>query len=292
MTIAFTFPGYKNLAHKIIKKGQFEIGDMIVRNFPDKESYVKINSNVTDKEVVIICGLDNPNIKIMALIFFLKTAKELGAKNITLIAPYLGYMRQDKRFKPGEAITSNIFAELLSDQIDHLITIDPHLHRHKSLEEIYGAKCTTLHAANLIGEWIKNNIKDPLLIGPDEESDQWVSDIAKSYSLPFTILKKVRYSDNNVKISIPDIINYKNHTPVLIDDIISTASTMITTIKILQQLEMQLPICIGIHAIFANNAYADMKKLGVKIITCNTIEHASNQIDVSDIICSSFTKNN
>lgn len=281
MKIVFFFPNYEELAQKIIKKGDFEAGNLQIRNFPDKESYVKINSDVKNKEVIIFCGLDNPNDKIMALMFFAKTAKELGAKKVILIAPYLGYMRQDKRFQAGESITSNIFAEFLSNQIDELITIDPHLHRHKTLEEIYSINCKTLHVANLIGKWITDNVKNPILIGPDEESEQWVGQIAKNYDLPFEVLKKIRHGDENVEISIPNIQKYQSHTPILVDDIISTASTMITTINNLQKLGLKLPICIAIHAIFANNAYEKLKKLDVDVVTCNTVKHFSNKIDVS-----------
>ena len=94
--------------------------------------------------------------------FFANLAREFGAKKVGLIAPYLGYMRQDKRFHQGEAITSNIFAEFLSKQVDWLITIDPHLHRHKSLSEIYSIPAQALHAIALIANWVKANVKNPL----------------------------------------------------------------------------------------------------------------------------------
>jgi ribose-phosphate pyrophosphokinase len=284
-TIIFSFPEDQDLASKIKSHLNLEMGDLEVRNFPDGESFVKLNSDVRNKKIILVCGLNNPNQKAMSLMFFCDVARELGAKEIGLVAPYLGYMRQDKRFNDGEAITSNIFASFLSKQIDWLITIDPHLHRHKSLGEIYSIPSKTLHAANIIADWIKNNVQNPLLIGPDSESEQWVSKVAKKAGAPFIVLTKIRHGDKDVEVSVPDVEKYQNHTPILVDDIISTARTMIETIKHLQKAKMQPPICIGIHAIFAGDAYEQLKKSAVKeIVTCNTIQHISNKIDVSRIL--------
>src|SRR5690606_3260659 len=108
--------------------------------------------------------------KILSLMFTAQTLKELGAKKIILISPYLPYMRQDKRFEPGEAITSQLFAKFLSNCVDYLITIDPHLHRIHHLSKIYSVPVLTLHATKEIARWIKENIKFPFLIGPDSES--------------------------------------------------------------------------------------------------------------------------
>lgn len=287
--IVFTFPGHEDIADRLIENCGFEKGDLTVRNYPDKESYVRILSDVRDKQIIIICGLENPDNKIMSLVFFTETARELRAKKIHLVAPYLGYMRQDKRFNDGEAITSNIFAGMLSKYIDSLITIDPHLHRHKSLDEIYNVPSKVLHAADSIAEWIKDNVEKPLLIGPDEESEQWVSDIAGKAKAPFIILKKIRHGDRDVEISIPEIDKYRDHTSVLVDDIISTARTMIETVKHLNRTGLRKPICVGVHAIFAGDAYNDMLDSGAeKIVTCNTIPHLSNGIDISGIIVDSF----
>ncbi len=285
MTIIFYFPKYERLAKNMARQTGFELGDVVIRNFIEGETYVKINSEVKDKKVILICGLEDANSKIMALMFFAKTARELGALEVGLVAPYLGYMRMDKRFNLGEAITSNIFAEFLSKQIDWLVTVDPHLHRHKNLAEIYTIPCKTLHATKPIADWIKANVKNPLLIGPDEESQQWVAEIAAAIKAPFLILNKVRYSERQVEVSIPEIANYKDHVAVVIDDIISTAQTMIQAIKHLREAGAGKSLAIGVHAIFAGDAFADLKSSGVeKIVTCNTISHASNAIDLDDLI--------
>lgn len=285
MTIIFAFPNYEKLAKNLSHKTNYPLGSLTFRHFPEGESYVQINSDVKNKKVILVCGLENADAKIMALMFFAKTAKELGATKVTLVAPYLGYMRMDKRFVDGEAITSNIFAEFLSQQIDELITIDPHLHRHKTLEEIYSIPCQTLHATDAIASWIKSNVTNPILIGPDEESEQWVKKVAEKSAAPFVILTKIRHSDHDVEVSFPQIEKYREHTPILVDDIISTARTMIETVQHLQNLKTKPPICIGVHAIFVGDAFGELKKSGVaQIVTCNTISHSSNAIILDQLI--------
>jgi ribose-phosphate pyrophosphokinase len=283
--IYFAMPGNEDLADALVQKEKAERGSVEMREFPDGETYIRILSNVRDKKVVLVCTLHQPDAKFLALYFLCKTAKELGAKSICLVVPYLSYMRQDAVFHSGEGITSAYFAHLVSSFADSLITIDPHLHRTKSLAEIYTIPTKVEHAANHISAWIKNNIVAPILIGPDEESEQWVSKVAKNANAPYIILTKIRHGDRDVEVSIPHFDTYKGHIPVLVDDIISTGRTMIETIGHLKTAGMKPPVCIGVHAVFAGNAFQEIKDSGAKeIITCNTIPHESNQINISDLL--------
>lgn len=287
--ILFAFPGNEQLAHSIEQLLQAEHGDYKLHQFPDGESYVRLMSDVTQREVVVVCTLHQPNEKLLPLYFFCKLLKEAGATSICLVSPYLAYMRQDKQFNPGEAVTSASFAELLSTFVNKLVTVDPHLHRRASMDEIYSIPSVVLHAAGAISAWIKNYVPQAVLIGPDSESEQWVSKVAADAGVPFIVLEKIRRGDTNVEVSVPHVEKYKNHTPVLVDDIISTARTMIETVEHLKRANMKMPVCIGVHAVFAENAYNHLLASGVEqIVTCNTIQHASNQIDLSGLIASAF----
>lgn len=284
-SVVFALPGNEMLAKSIASSIQAGFGEMIIRQFPDGETYVRVLSEVKDRKTIIVCSLANPDGKLLPLYFLSKTLKSLKTKSICLVAPYLAYMRQDKIFNPGEGITSEYFASLLSGFADKLITIDPHLHRRHSMREIYSIPCTVLHASQLISEYIRESISNPLLIGPDSESEQWVSEVAKNSNAPFIVLEKERLGDRDVKVTVPQVEKFRNHTPVLVDDIISTGRTMIETAEHLKNAGMKAPICIGVHAVFSGNAFRDLLDSGInKIITCNTIPHQSNQIDVSSII--------
>ncbi len=288
-TILFALPGNESLTENLAQQMNAEIGETVIRQFPDGETYIQIKSDVKGKKVVLVCTLHQPDEKLLPLYFLSKTVKELRAESVCLIAPYLSYMRQDKRFHPGESVTSKHFGALISQFADSLITVDPHLHRRSSLSEIYTIPSKVIHAANRISLWIQNNIKNPVLVGPDRESEQWVSEIAKNAEAPFIILEKIRHGDKNVEISIPQVKEYKNHTPVLIDDIISTAQTMIETVNHLKRVGMQNPVCIGIHAVFVDNAYQRLKDAGTaNIVTCDTIFHESNKIEITDLLVQGY----
>jgi ribose-phosphate pyrophosphokinase len=290
-SIIFAFPEYVSLAKSVSKICGFELGEVIIRNFPDEETYIRLISHVSGKNVYLVAGLENPNLKSIPIMFFSALLKEHGAKDLTLVAPYLGYLRQDKIFKEGETITSSIFAKFLSNHIDSLITIDPHLHRIKSLAEIYSIKTKVLHATKHISDWVRTNIKSPLLIGPDEESRQWTEEVAKYANAPYVILKKSRQGDHEVKITFPDLSIYQNSTPVLIDDIISSGATMMEAAKTLKEKGMHPPVCLAVHAIFGDDAFERLKKSNVaKVVTCNSIGHSSNEIDLSDLIADALIK--
>jgi ribose-phosphate pyrophosphokinase len=283
--LLFALPGNEKLAASLANLLHAEQGDVTIRQFPDGETYVKLNTGVHGRDLLLICTLNQPDIKLLPLYFVAKTAKELGAASITLVAPYLAYMRQDKRFQEGEGITNRYFASFLSSFADSLITIDPHLHRVHHTSELFSIPVTVLHAAPSITSHIKQTIKKPLFIGPDEESRQWVSEVANMANAPFIVLKKTRTGDRQVQIEVPDITMYEDHTPVLVDDIISTAHTMIETISHLKDKMPKQPVCIGVHGIFAGDAYEALLQAGAAtILTCNTIPHPTNHINLDNLI--------
>lgn len=281
----FCFPGNEVLGQILLRQGGFYPGEATLRRFPDGESYVRIHSDIRDKKVCILCTLDHPDDKLMPLYYFSQLARQMGAQSVCLLSPYLGYMRQDKAFHSGEAVTSDLFAQLLSGWVDALVTVDPHLHRHHHLSEIYRIPTLVLHAGALIATYIKDHISNPVLIGPDEESKQWVAAIAREAGCAYAILKKERLGDRNVRVSVPDAPKFKRNTPVLVDDIISTGHTMIETARHLLESGIQAPVCIGVHGIFAGNALVEMQQAGIHtIVTTNTIPHPTNALNISGLL--------
>ncbi len=265
-----------------------DIGTILIRRFPDGESYVRYETSVEARDVVLVCTLDRPDDKFLPLIFAAAAARENGAKTIGLVAPYLAYMRQDQRFQAGEGVTAKHFAAALSPWIDWLVTIDPHLHRITFLSDVYSIPAVVAHAAPAVSAWIKQHVVNPVLVGPDSESEQWVSETARSAGAPYLVLEKTRRGDRDVEVSVPQVEQWRKHTPVLVDDIISTAHTMIETVGHLKKAGMSAPVCIGVHAVFAGGAYDDLLAAGARrIVTTNTIPHESNELDVSALLAES-----
>ena len=278
----------QDLANNISRALNISYQPIQQHQFPDEETCITIDWSCSGHDVVLLTSIEHPNNKMLALIFAAQSLKQKGARSVNLVAPYLPYMRQDKAFNPGEGISANYFAKLMSTFFDGLVTMDPHLHRIKHLSEVYSIPTHVAHAAPAIAEWIKQHIKNPLIIGPDSESEQWIKATAKMQDLPFIALDKIRKGDESVEIQIKDLSQWKNKTLILVDDIISSGHTIIETCKHLQALGFPPPIVIGIHGIFANNAYEKLKPYCKMICTTNTILHDSNTIDISKILSDSI----
>ena len=279
------YPGNESLGRRIAETLGADVASLTMRQFPDEESYVRLSASCAGRDVIVVATLDRPNSKVLPLLFLVDLAHELRASRVILVAPYLAYMRQDTRFKSGEAVTSRSFAKLLSGGIDALVTVDPHLHRYEALAELYSVPAHVIHAAPLVAEWIQAEVERPLLVGPDSESGQWVADVARRASAPYVVLEKTRRGDRDVDVSVPDVERWRDHRPVLVDDIISTARTMIETVRRLKCADLPAPICVGVHAVFAGDAYRDLRAAGAeRVVTTNTIAHESNQIDVSGAV--------
>ncbi|RTE65984.1 ribose-phosphate pyrophosphokinase [Amphritea opalescens] len=284
-TILINLESDQVLAGQLCQALNAQQGEIELRRFPDDESYLRVLTDCQHHNVVIFCNLYQPDNKILRLLLLSDTLRQMGANKIGLITPYLAYMRQDKQFNPGECVSSRPFATLISASLDFLVTVDPHLHRYHSLDEIYSIPSRVVHAAPLIADWIKNHIPKPLLIGPDSESEQWVSRVAELADAPFQVLHKIRRGDYDVEVTLPEVERWRQHTPVLVDDIISSGRTMQETIIHLQNAAMPRTTCIAVHGIFAADAYSQLNAVA-DVVSCNTIPHPSNQIAIAQAIAS------
>ena len=283
--LLFALPGNEAFCGRLAESLSAEAGALEYRRFPDGESYVRLRTDVAARKVVLVCTLNAPDEKTLALIFAARTAKELGAPSVGLIAPYLAYMRQDKRFNPGEAVTSMHYPALLSGAFDWLVTVDPHLHRHASLSELYRIETRVVHAAPALSAWIREYVRDPLVVGPDSESEQWAASIAASAGAPHVALAKTRRGDREVEIALPDLGAWQGRSPVLVDDIISSGRTMAVAARMLLQRGFAPPYVVGIHGIFGGEAYVELERAGVRaIVTTDAVPHSSSRIGIAPLV--------
>lgn len=284
-SIVFSLPGHEALGGRLAEALDAPEGALTVREFPDGETYVRGETRCDGQDAVIAANLFHPNAQILPLIFAARATRVLGARRVVLVTPYLPYMRQDARFQPGEVVTSRLFAQLLSDTLDGLVTVDPHLHRYSTLGDIYTIPTRVEHAAPAVAGWIYRHVPRPLIVGPDSESEQWVREVADLASAPYIVLSKTRHGDRDVEITVPELAPWREHTPVLVDDIISTARTMIETLRHLNAAGYQQPVCVGVHAVFADDAYDALRAAGAAdVVTCDTVAHPSNRISVTDVL--------
>ena len=187
------------LREKLCDQLGLEQGHQEFRRFPDGESYLRIDTPVSGARCIVLADLSDPDTRYLAHLFLFETLRELGASSVGLVAPYLCYMRQDRRFQDGEAVTSAVFARSLSRHIDWLITVDPHLHRNHALGEIYSVPSQVVQGAPALAQWLKGQ-NDLLLVGADAESEQWVANIAEASGHPYVIGAKQRLGDWRVEL--------------------------------------------------------------------------------------------
>jgi ribose-phosphate pyrophosphokinase len=285
--LLFALPGNQVVGERLALAIDAEVGELAMRDFPDGETYVRLETDPRGRTVVVLATLARPNEHILPLLFAAGAARQLGAERVGIVAPYLAYMRQDAQFHPGEAITARLFADLLSRSADWLITVDPHLHRIGTLAEVYSIPAVAVHASGAIGQWVAEHVSQPLIIGPDEESRDWALGIAAASHAPSLILTKARHGDEDVSLALPDLSAYGDRTPVIIDDSISTGRTMLAVLEQLQHKAARMPpaVCIGVHALFRPGVHDLLRAAGAaRVITTNTVPHSTNCIDILPIL--------
>ncbi len=284
MTLVLGFNDYLAPAQQLAHRLSIPFKQVDSHQFPDGETKVTLPSDLP-KQVIICQTLNQPDHKLIELILVAQTAREQGVEQITLVAPYLCYMRQDIAFHTGEAVSQKIVGKLLSDYFDAVLTIDPHLHRIKHLSEaIPTGQALALFATPAMTDFIKKNVENPVIIGPDEESMQWVKAIAKTDQWHYSIANKQRFGDKDVAVTLDDI-NLTNRNIIIVDDIASTGRTLEQTVK---QLLPQEPKSISImvtHAFFVDDAIKRLHALGVtNIWSSDSVLHSTNTFSVIDIL--------
>jgi ribose-phosphate pyrophosphokinase len=290
--IVLGFPDYREPAQRVAAKASFQYADITVHRFPDGESLVKLPEQLPPN-AVLYTSLDDPNRRLIELEFAAVTAKELGAKGLTLVAPYLSYMRQDVAFHPGEAVSQHIVGALLARHFDTLITVDPHLHRVSRLSEaIPVRRAIALSAAPVIADWLRQQGSDTFLIGPDEESEQWVSAIAAPGSFDYAVARKQRLGDNDVRVTLPDC-EFRGRDVTLVDDVASTGHTLAEAARQIAERGASSVAVIVSHALFVNDALQILRLAGVdNICSTDSIKHESNRLLLDDILARALADGN
>jgi ribose-phosphate pyrophosphokinase len=288
--LLFPLPGNEPLAVGLAGALNAELGVLDAREFPDGESYVRIVTDPRDRDVVLVATLRHPDSQFLRVAFAADAARELGAQRVGLVAPYLAYLRQDRRFHRGEAVTSRTFARLVSRAVDWVVAVDPHLHRLTSLAEVYDIPAIAVDAAPLMGEWVRQYVERPTIVGPDVESEQWARVVAEAAQAPLIVLEKERVADDDVRVTLPRRMPSVAGIPVLVDDIVSTGRTISAAARRLRGAGFASPVCVAVHAVFADDAMGELTQAGVtRVVTTNTIGHPTNAIDVVAAIASAFT---
>lgn len=269
------------LAQRLAATASLELAVVDRHRFPDGELKLRLPASLAS-EVLVWRSLEQPNEKLVELLLLARAARELGASHLTLVAPYLAYMRQDQAFQPGEAVSQRIVGRFLADLFDALITVDPHLHRVASLQQaVPVADAVVLSGAPLLADLIASHWPDALLIGPDAESRQWVANAATARQLDFDVCDKQRLGDQHVQITLPANLQVRGRKVVLMDDVASSGRTLAQAARLLLARGAQRVDVAVTHALFAGDAWQHLLDAGVsQVWSTDCIAHASNAVSM------------
>ncbi len=283
-TLVLGFPEYDAMARRLARAAGHDYACIDIHRFPDGESKLTLPPKLPPS-VVLCRSLDDPNAKLVELVLAAGGARNLGAECLTLVAPYLAYMRQDKAFRPGEVVSQKVMGRCLADYIDGLITVDAHLHRvHVLSEAVPVDPAVNLHATEPMADFLRKQFENPFLIGPDGESEQWVAEIARRDGWDFRVATKERFGDRDVRIHLPEA-DYAGRHLVLVDDVASTGRTLLGAAE---QLKPHGPASISVlvtHALFVGDALESLCDAGIdNIWSCDSVPHSTNVVHLDTLL--------
>ena len=253
--------------------------------FPDGELRLQLpfaESGPVPRTVVLYRSLNQPNEKLVELMLVALQARTWGVRRLLLVAPYLAYMRQDTSFHPGEIVSQRQVGKALAQWFDGVCTVDPHLHRVATLAEAIPAGWTdTLSAAPWLADHVAAQLDQPVLIGPDSESEQWVSEAARRIGCGHGVCHKDRLGDKNVVIRLPDL-DVQDREVVLLDDMASSGRTLaVAARQLIERGARSVDVAVT-HALFADDAMAVVHAAGVRHVwSTDSVAHASNAVPLA-----------
>ncbi len=278
----------QKLASRLAKELKSELIIPETKRFPDGEIYIRLPGEVKQKHVLVVqstCAPQNDNL--MELLFMLDLTKNLGARKVTAVVPYLAYARQDKRFKPGEAVSIKTVSKLIARAgADELITVD--VHESKSKRD-FSIPLRNLTAMPLLGICLKKmKLKNPVVLGGDQGSENRAQIVASKMGADADYLEKRRLTPTKV-VMTPKSLDVRGRDVVIVDDIISTGGTVVEATKILKRQGARKVYAACTHAVLAGGAEKNLAAAGVvKIIATDTIEKKVSLVSVAPLIAHSL----
>ena len=266
------------------------VHEVETHRFPDKECLIRVPASA--RTVILYRSLDDPDRKIIELLLAASAARDQGAERVILVAPYLAYMRQDRAFHAGEAVSQKVIGGLIAGHFDGLVTVDPHLHRISALSEVVtGIPAISLSAAPVLATLVDAR-DSPVVVGPDSESRQWTETIAAPLGLQTLVASKQRLGDRQVALAIPRMDQVKGRRAILVDDMISSGRTLVETARLLHSAGASSVEAIVTHCLANTEDLGFMNKNGIaSISSSDSVDGTTSRVQLAPLICRALHQN-
>jgi ribose-phosphate pyrophosphokinase len=262
------------------------VHEIALHRFPDGELRVTVGPAAAT--TLLYIPLDQPNDKLLALLFTAEALRREGARRLVLVAPYLCYMRQDAAFHQGEAISQKVVGRLIAGTVERILTVDAHLHRTKDIRSVFpGIEADDLSAMPAIADFLRATgfDRNTVVVGPDAESEPWVGDLAGRLGIAHAVARKTRRNDRSVEIEFADAKLLAGRPGLLVDDIVSSGGTLTTCAKALAAAGATTIDAIVTHALFPPELIGELLRVGIRSIrSTNSVPHPTNAIALDGIL--------
>jgi len=275
----------KNVARNLANKIQQPLLQATYKRFPDDEFYIRVLDDIAGEDVMIV-QTAYPDSKIVELLLMQDAVHEAGAKKITVVLPYFGYSRQDKKFEEGEAISSRAVAQHISMHADFVITVDPHK---EHILKFFSVPAYSCSAVSTIAQYLKEKNID-FILAPDKGAKDRAKEAATLINCEYDYLEKTRIDGTTVKIT-PKKLDARGKHVAIIDDIISTGDTMANSIKELKKQGAKTVSIACTHGLFVGGAKEKLLSADCdEIISTDTIETEFSKVSAADCIAEILLK--
>jgi len=256
--LIFTGNANPELAKKICQHLKIKLGKALVGRFSDGEVRVKIEDNVRGRDVFVIQPTCPPvNENLMELLIMLDALRRASARRITAVIPYFGYARQDRKDQPRVPITAKLVANLLTIAgASRILTLDLHAGQ---IQGFFDIPLDHLYAVNVFIEYFKKlKIKNDLVVvSPDVGGIKMARAYAKRFKASLAIVDKRRNSPDSTEV-MHLLGEVKGKTAILVDDLISTGSSLVEAAKVLKERGAKKIYACVTHGVLSGDA---VKKL-------------------------------
>lgn len=259
----FTGSSNPKLAEDICSKLGGQLGDVTLSRFKSGEIYVNYEESIRNCDVFIVQSLSHPiNEMFVELLVMIDAAKRASARTVNIIIPYYGYARQERKSAPREPISAKMVADVLTTVgANRVITMDLHA---PAIQGFFNIPVDHLTALDLISEYLRSkNISNPVIVSPDAGRASMAEKLANHLDSPFAIMIKKRPSHNESVIThvIGDV---KGRTPIIIEDIIDTGTTIINVVEGLKERGAKDVYVCATHGLFSGSALERLNHPNIK----------------------------